>query len=39
MAFLEERGRQLGLGCQKVEVSLEPRVGRGAALARPAALR
>lgn len=24
MAFLEERARQLGLGCQKVEVSLGP---------------
>lgn len=29
MAFLEERARQLGLGCQKVEVSLGPCVGRG----------
>lgn len=29
MAFLEERARELGLGCQKVEVSLGPCVGRG----------
>lgn len=29
MAFLEERAHELGLGCQKVEVSLGPCVGRG----------
>jgi len=29
VAFLEERARQLGLGCQKVEVSLGPGMGRG----------
>lgn len=29
VAFLEERACQLGLGCQKVEVSLWPSMGRG----------
>lgn len=29
VAFLEERAHQLGLGCQKVEVSLGPCIGRG----------
>lgn len=29
VAFLEERARQLGLGCQKVEVSLRPCVESG----------